>query len=60
MLARSAQGLPAMFSALEALHSIGRIGRPCEVAEAAAWLCSDLASFVVGHALVVDGGYTAQ
>jgi NAD(P)-dependent dehydrogenase (short-subunit alcohol dehydrogenase family) len=60
MLARLVQGVPAVLSALEALHPIGRIGQPCEVAEAAAWLCSDLASFVVGHALVVDGGYTAQ
>jgi NAD(P)-dependent dehydrogenase (short-subunit alcohol dehydrogenase family) len=36
------------------------IAEPAEIAEAAIWLCSDKASFVTGHALVADGGYTAQ
>lgn len=35
---------------------LGRLGRPDEIAEAVVWLCSDAASFVVGHALAVDGG----
>jgi NAD(P)-dependent dehydrogenase (short-subunit alcohol dehydrogenase family) len=35
---------------------LGRLGQPGEVAEAVVWLCSDAASFVTGHALVVDGG----
>ena len=41
-------------------HPIGRIGEPPEVAEAVVWLCSDAASFVTGHSLLVDGGLTAQ
>lgn len=43
-----------------ALHPIGRLGRPHEIADAALWLCSDQASFVTGIALPVDGGFTAQ
>lgn len=41
-----------------ALHPIGRIAEPEEIARAALWLASDAASFVVGTALPVDGGYT--
>ena len=41
-----------------ALHPIGRIAEPDEIARAAVWLASDAASFVVGVALPVDGGYT--
>lgn len=37
---------------------IGRAGRPEEIASAVLWLCSSRASYVVGHALTVDGGMT--
>jgi NAD(P)-dependent dehydrogenase (short-subunit alcohol dehydrogenase family) len=37
---------------------IGRMGQPEEIANAVVWLCSDAASFAIGHALVIDGGQT--
>ena len=42
----------------DGLHPIGRFCTTEEVAEAVVWLCSDAASFVTGHTLVVDGGRT--
>lgn len=51
---------PQAEETLIALHPIGRLGTPSEVAEAVVWLCSDAASFVTGLAMAVDGGYTAQ
>jgi NAD(P)-dependent dehydrogenase (short-subunit alcohol dehydrogenase family) len=38
---------------------VGRMGRPEEIAAAVLWLCSDAAAFVVGHAMVIDGGQIA-
>ena len=38
----------------------GRLGTPEEIAEAVVWLCSDRASFVTGHSMLVDGGALAR
>jgi len=43
-----------------ALEPVGRMGTPEEIAEAVIWLCSEVASFVTGHMMIVDGGYVAQ
>src|SRR5437764_4566042 len=39
---------------------VGRMGTPEEIAAAVLWLCSDAAAFMVGHAMVIDGGQTIQ
>jgi NAD(P)-dependent dehydrogenase (short-subunit alcohol dehydrogenase family) len=48
---------PELLKFLTSLHPIGRIGTAEEIAAAVVWLCSDEASFVLGHAMSVDGGY---
>lgn len=49
-----------MHTLISNLHPMKRMGTAEEVAGAVIWLCADAASFVTGHALMVDGGYTAQ
>jgi NAD(P)-dependent dehydrogenase (short-subunit alcohol dehydrogenase family) len=39
---------------------LGRMGTPEEVAEAVVWLCSDAASYVTGHSMIIDGGLIAS
>ena len=47
-------------AALDALHPIGHVGDPDDVAYGAIYLASDESKFVTGAELVIDGGYTAQ
>lgn len=56
---RDPQARQAITKQYEDLVALGRIGQPEEAAEAVLWLCSDAASYVTGHSMIVDGGLTA-
>jgi len=58
MIERVSGGTPEGRAAMTAQEPIGRMGTPDEIATAVVWLCSDQSSFLLGHALVVDGGQT--
>jgi NAD(P)-dependent dehydrogenase (short-subunit alcohol dehydrogenase family) len=58
MMDRFSGAIPEGRAAVIAQEPIGRMGAPEEIAAAVLWLCSDAAAFVVGHAMVVDGGQT--
>jgi NAD(P)-dependent dehydrogenase (short-subunit alcohol dehydrogenase family) len=58
MMDRFSGGTPEGRARVAAQEPVGRMGRPEEIAAAVVWLCSDAAAFVVGHAMVVDGGQT--
>jgi NAD(P)-dependent dehydrogenase (short-subunit alcohol dehydrogenase family) len=60
MFQRFAGDNPEFRAHVSALHPIGRIGKSEEIADAAIWLSSSRSSFVTGHSLLVDGGFTAQ
>lgn len=46
--------------ALDAMHPIGHVGDPDDIAYGVVYLASDESKFVTGTELVIDGGYTAQ
>jgi NAD(P)-dependent dehydrogenase (short-subunit alcohol dehydrogenase family) len=58
MMDRFTGGTPEGRQQVISQEPIGRMGQPEEIANAVVWLCSDAASFAVGHAMVVDGGQT--
>lgn len=60
LIERGFRANPDFAAAAAGAHPLGRLATPLEVAEAAAWLLSDKARFVTGHALAVDGGLSAQ
>ena len=58
MMDRFTGGTEEGWEKITSEEPIGRVGKPEEIADAVIWLCSDASSFVVGHALVIDGGQT--
>lgn len=60
MVADMLEGQAEAMAAIMQDQPIGRLGTADEIAAAVLWLCSPAASFVVGVALPVDGGYTAH
>ncbi len=50
----------AKMKKVSALHPIGRVGQPEEIAAGVVFLASDESSFMTGSELVIDGGYTAR
>lgn len=60
MINRFTHGEATVLSALMSGEPVGRLGQPEEIAESVLWLCSDSSSFVIGHSLVVDGGWVVQ
>jgi NAD(P)-dependent dehydrogenase (short-subunit alcohol dehydrogenase family) len=55
-----AEGMEAFRRQIAALHPLGHIGEPNDVAYGILYLASDESKFVTGSELVIDGGYTAQ
>jgi NAD(P)-dependent dehydrogenase (short-subunit alcohol dehydrogenase family) len=59
MMGRFTEGTEAGRERVIAQEPVGRMGSPDEIASAVLWMCSDPAGFLVGHALVMDGGQTS-
>jgi NAD(P)-dependent dehydrogenase (short-subunit alcohol dehydrogenase family) len=60
MMERFTGGTPEGRAKVIGEGPIGRMGKPEEIAAAVVWLCSDAAAFMIGHAMVIDGGQTIQ
>jgi NAD(P)-dependent dehydrogenase (short-subunit alcohol dehydrogenase family) len=60
MMDRFTGGTPEGRAKVIAEEPVGRMGKREEIAAAVIWLCSDAAAFMVGHAMVMDGGQTVQ
>lgn len=60
MVEKLAADQPELVTALTATIPMGRPARPEEIAEAVVWLCSDAASYVSGHIMMIDGAFVAQ
>ncbi len=59
MVEEMMQERPGLEQRLEARMPVGRFGTPEEIASSILYLCSDAASFITGHAMLLDGGLTA-
>ncbi len=53
-------GNPSGLRFFKNAYPLRKVGRPVDIANAVVFLCSEEASFITGHALVVDGGLTIQ
>jgi NAD(P)-dependent dehydrogenase (short-subunit alcohol dehydrogenase family) len=51
---------PESLARMVASKPLGRLGQPEEVAESIVWLSSESTSFVTGHTMTIDGGYSAK
>jgi len=60
MLKQVAEDNKQFVATLRSMHPIGRIADPEEIANAVVWLLSDKPSFVLGHTLLVDGGFISR